>query len=258
MTQKGLLKTYLVESSNKLKFVEWEGTGTASQIQYELIRSAAVDPFQDKVKISGNFGLRGGIGFITECFTAYDFPVSKVKDYPRLLQNYMNTPHVSGQPLLVSVIGTINTGENDQTELVIEKFRSIRPENNCEGDKITSSLTGTFWRLIEVDTAQVTQTAGNKSVYLMLDSDRSFSAYGGCNLISGSYLLKGDQVVITRQKEARMACLDRIYLENKFIEALDSSQSLLVDGNILELKDQNNQVRARFQAGTLEQTNKQK
>ncbi len=248
--QRGLLKTYVVESNNKLLFVEWEGTGNASQIQYELVRSAEIDPFEDVVKIKGIFGVVNSVGTIKECSTEQSFDVSRGEEFSTLLQNYMNTPHIRGRPLLVSVLGKIIQGENNQPEVLVEQFRKIYPDRNCQGDKIKSSLTGTFWRLFEIDGMEVTKSTGGKSTHLFLGSDRSFTAYAGCNKITGSYLIKGDNFLLKRKHDIRLTCPGGISLESKLIKALDSSEWIRVEDGILELMDKADQVRARFHSST--------
>lgn len=247
--QKGLWKTYVVVNNNKLLFVEWEGTDNTSQIQYELVRSAVLDPFDDVVKIIGRFRVNGGVGSIMECATETTFPVRSDKDYSTLLQNYMNTPHDQGRPLLASVFAKVVRGKSGRPELLIEQFRKIYPDRNCEGSKIKSSLTGTSWRLLELGGVTLTKSVDAKQVYLLLDSSRSFRAYGGCNKITGNYLVKGDLFSINRKHDIRMACPTGLLLEKNFIEALDSTESFRVEGEILELMDHTDQIRARFKAG---------
>lgn len=248
--QQGLLKTYVVESSNRLLFVEWEGTDNASQIQYELLRSEENDPFEDIIKITGDFGVRNGTVNFTECSTALNFSVRKEKEYATLLQNYMNTPHERDQPLLVSLLGKIVRGEGGPAELVVEHFNTIYPDRNCEGNKVKTSLTGTFWRLQEVDGLAVTKTADEKQPYLLLNSDRSFRAYGNCNQITGDYLVKGDLFLLNRKPDIRLACPEGVFVENELIRAFKRTKSFRIDDETLELLDQGGQVRARFQAGT--------
>lgn len=247
--QEGLLKTYFIENKEILKFVEWEGTDSASQIQYELIRSDELDPFYDTVKLSGKFVIESGAGSLMECSTERSFRIRSGNDYSTLLQYYMNTPHSRGQPLLTSVFAKFVMGEDGKSELIIEKFHKLIPERDCKGKKIKSSLTGTFWRLIEVDGLEVTKSDYVRVPYLRLNSDRSFEAFGGCNQITGSYLVKGDLFKLNRTPSIRLACSLGLEVENKFIEALNSSSTFQLDGEILEIRDQNDRIRARLKGG---------
>ena len=47
-----------------------------------------------------------------------------------------------------------------------------------------------------------------------------------------------------------MACPGGLTLENTFIKVLESTESYRVDGDYLELLDKNEEVSARFQAGS--------
>lgn len=244
--QQGLLKTYVIESSNTLHFVEWEGTDNASQIQYKLLRAGEVDPFEDLIKIKGDFYVKDGIATMTECSTGQTFAVSQGKGYATLLQNYMNTPHQRNQPLLSSAQVKIVRGVHDTPELFIEHFNNIYPDQNCEGDKIKTSLTDTFWYLQEVDGLTVTMMTGENKAYLFLNSDRSFKAYGGCNEISGIYLVKGDLFLIDRKRDIRLACPSGIGVENKLIKAFKNTKSFRMEDDMLELLDESGRVGAGF------------
>jgi len=162
----------------------------------------------------------------------------------------MNTPHDRDQPLLVSVLGKIVKSESGRSELVVEHFNKIYPARNCEGNKIKTSLTGTFWRLLQVGDMTVTTASDEKQAYLLLDTDRSFRAYANCNKITGTYLVKGDMFLINRKPEIRMACPNGVVVENELIKALEGTKSFRISDDTLELLDQGGQIRARFQAGS--------
>jgi len=248
--QRGMLKTYAVEDSNSLKFVEWQGTDNKSQIQYSLTKSNEVDPFTDIVKISGLFGSEESNPQMKICSADVLLPVSRTRDYPTLFQNFLNTPHEKGTPLLISVLGRISTKDGSDEEIIIEQFRKTYPDRGCSGDKIKQSLVGTFWHLIEIDGKSVSRPADGSSPYLLLDPNKSFEAFVSCNKIRGDFLVKGDTFLINRSPDIRMACPGGLNLENTFIKTLESTESYRVDGDYLELLDKNEQVSARFQAGS--------
>ena len=242
----GLLKTYVIEDQNRLRFVEWQGSEAKAQIRYELTRQTAVDPFEDVVKIRGLFNVAKEIPQFRECSSQLMFPVNRGGDYPVTLQNYMNTPHDMNRAILVSILGSlVNKG---QEEVVIDQFRKFYPDSDCQGNKVTTSLTGTHWQLFEAD-AQKWSEISTQMAYLLLKRDRSFEGYTGCNKITGTYLLKSDVLLISRGVSSRKACPGSMEGENILVSVLDDTEAYRITNNILELIDQNDQVLARFLAG---------
>jgi heat shock protein HslJ len=241
----GLLKTYVVEDRSRLTFVEWEGSENKSQIRYELTRSDPA-PFDDVVKIRGMFGVDNGVATLKECASQVTFPVSPSGDYNSTLQNYMNTPHDMNKSILISILGRLV--QHNREELVIEQFRKFYPNSDCQGNKIKTSLTGTHWQVLEIQNRKWSEIT-DKMAHLLLKRDKTIEGSSGCNKISGTYLVKGDVLLINRELVSRKACPGGMEGENLLVSVLDDVESYRIEGNILELIDQNDQVLARFLAG---------
>ena len=242
----GLLKTYIVEDSNRLRFVEWQGTESSSQIQYYLTRFTPVDPFNDIIKIRGMLRVVEDKPQLLECSSQILFDVNRGGDYPLMLQNYLNTPHDRNRSILVSAMGRLATGMSE--EIVIDQFRKIYPDSDCEGNKIATSLTGTHWQLFEIKN-QRWSSLTDQMAHLLLKEDRTIEGVTGCNKISGTYLVKSDVLLINRGLDSRKACPGGMMGENLLISVLDAVEAYRINDNVLELIDQNDEVLARFLAG---------
>lgn len=246
--QKGLLKTYAIMDENRLRFVEWEGTDIKSQIQYDLVRRLEVDPFRDVVKMRGMFQVEEDAVRFTECSSNGEFQLSRAGEFDLAAQAYMNIPHFFGRPVLMSMLGRLSD-ERGVEMVVIEKFNRFYPTKDCEGGQTGAVLTGTYWQLIELDGAGLELDENQSAPYLIFEQDKSLAGFGGCNDITGSYLVQGDVFLVNRDSAARIACPGAMELENKLLEALDSTEVYRIDGEVFELVDQFNTTRARFQAG---------
>jgi len=242
----GLLKTYVIEDRDRLTFVEWEGKNNESQIRYELTRSSQPAPFDDVVKIRGMFSMENGSVMLKECASQVSFPVSPGGDYDSTLQNYLNTPHDMNRAILVSILGRLAT--HDQEQLVIEQFRKFYPDRDCQGNKVKTSLTGTYWQILEINNQKWSEIT-DKMAHLLLKRDKTIDGFSGCNTISGSYLVKGDVLLINRELLTRRACPGGMDGENRLVSVLDEVESYRIQGSTLEFIDQNDQVLARFLAG---------
>jgi len=242
----GLLKTYIIEGQDRLRFVGWQGTENESQIQYELTRSTPPAVFDDVVKIRGLFGVENGYATLEECSSQVRFPVSKHGDYRSAIQNYMNTPHDINRSILISILGKLVPGAPE--EIVIEQFRKFYPDSDCLGNKVKASLTDTHWQVLEIHGRTWLEIADSMA-YLLLKRDRTIEGFSGCNKLSGTYLVKSDVLLVNRGLVTRKACPGGMEGENLLVSVLDKVESFRIDANILELFDQNDQVLAKFLAG---------
>jgi copper homeostasis protein (lipoprotein) len=246
--QKGLLKTYAVIDQDRLRFVEWEGSDIESQIQYDLVRSLEVDPFTDTVKMRGMFSIQEDTAELGECASGNPFSVSRGGDFSKTAQTYMNTPHFFGKPVLLSMIGRLEKKGGGE-EIFIEQFNRFYTDQDCSGVQPNSNLTGTYWKLVEIDGKEINVGEGFSAPYLIFDRDKTMAGFGGCNNLKGSYLVQGDVFLINRLATSRIACPTEMETENKLLQALDAAELYRIEGDLFELVDQHNKTKARFRAG---------
>ena len=243
--KKGALKSYEIRDNNRLKFVGLESVEVASQIDYNLLRKPEVDPFTDSVKLRGMLSYESGRAVIIECTSGQSFPVTGTAEYRRLVQSYLNTPHSYAEPLLVSIQGKLVKVASGAEQIIVELFKRFYPEKDCEGNPTKANLTGTTWRLIEVDGQQVTPNEKMQQPYFILDpKEKKWQGVGVCNSIHGTYLVKGEIFLIKRLISTRMACPEDMDVETSFIRALDSTETYQIKGDLLQLLDQEGKTKA--------------
>ena len=88
-----------------------------------------------------------------------------------------------------------------------------------------------------------------RRAHLLLKRDSTMEGFSGCNTISGTFLVKGEVLLINREPLTRMACPGSMEGENRLLSALDDVESYRIEDNILELIDQNDRVLVKFLAG---------
>ncbi len=251
--RKGALKSYAIKDENHLQFMGMEGVEDDAQIQYDLVRMEEIDPFIDTLKLRGMFRSDAEQASLTECRSGRSFPVTGDEEFKRLVQSYMNTPHGYGEPLLVSLQGKLvrqaTLDDDGDEQIVVEKFKRFYPNKDCEGRQTGANLTGTIWRLLEVDGQQVTLAEKEQRPYFTMDSmEKELKGSGGCNLISGTYLVKGEIFLIKRLVTTRMACPTGVEVETSFLRALDNTETFRIQGDALQLLDEEGKVRAVMRA----------
>lgn len=243
--EKGALKSYEIKDNNRLKFVGLESVGVASQIDYNLLRKPEVDPFTDSVKLRGMLSYESGRAVIQECTSGQSFPVTGAAEYRQLVQTYLDTPHSYAEPLLVSIRGKLVKETNGAEQIIVELFKRFYPDRDCEGNPTKTNLTGTTWRLIEVNGQQVTPNEKIQQPYFILDpKEKKWKGVGICNSIYGTYLVKGEVFLIKRLISSRMACPEGMDVETSFIRALESTETYQINGDLLQLRDQEGKTKA--------------
>ncbi len=110
-------------------------------------------------------------------------------------------------------------------------------------------LLGTRWLLTQLNGKPAIPGMGDKAAYLVLHREQyRVSGSGGCNTLSGSYVLEQNALQITPGAATMMACSPEVMQqEQNFIEALGATTTYRINGTTLELL-KGTQVLAAFQA----------
>jgi copper homeostasis protein (lipoprotein) len=252
--QKGMLKSYVVVNNDTLRFLELENAQEEAGSSYELHRAPDLDIFTDTVKMRGMFSVKNNRAVIEECSSSISFPVARTGEYQKAVREYMSVPHSFGEPVLISLDGSLSVGISEEAEpqesVNILRVKNFYPNQDCEGKPIRANLTGTLWRLSEIDGNTVEAFSISKHPYLILDSDDSMRGFSGCNRLAGKYLARGELLLFTREHMTRVACFKGLEIENMLIKALDESESFEIKEDMLHVRDQNGIVRAIFKAGS--------
>ncbi len=113
----------------------------------------------------------------------------------------------------------------------------------------TTSLTGKKWKLIELNGQPVADRVNNKEPFIEFnDTDKRYTASGGCNGLGGTYTLtdKG-QITFSQGMSTMMAC-ENMTIENQLKEVFGKADNFTVNNNILSLNKARMAPLARFQA----------
>ncbi len=248
--KRGSLKTLALLDDNTLRLQDVEGQMMYStKLNYELHKADTVDPFPDPVRMRGMYSLKGDTGFLTECRSGVRFPVSTEKENRILEHSYNTTPHGQGDPLLVSIEGSLVKKGSGTEEIVVDRFIKIIPEQDCDGERNDTGLFNTTWRLSELDGQPITLAEGQQNPFVMLEVEGNrMHGFSGCNRFFGTYLVKGEIFVFNKMAGTRMACLKGTALENGFLKAMSKTEAYRIRNGMLELRDRHENILARLKA----------
>lgn len=116
-------------------------------------------------------------------------------------------------------------------------------------DVNSSPLTGTKWRLTELNGNPVADKINGKEPFLELQEvDKRYAASGGCNGIGGQFtLLKNGRIKFSQGMSTMMAC-ENMEVETQLRNALIATDNYTINGNTLSLNKARMAPLARFQS----------
>jgi heat shock protein HslJ len=114
-------------------------------------------------------------------------------------------------------------------------------------------LEKTDWRLIRLGGETVTAADPQRAPNLMFNSaNHRVSGSGGCNRVSGGYVVKGEQLEFGQMASTMMACPSGMETEQTFLAALRQVKKWKIAGRQLELMDDSGTVVAVLEVGGLQ------
>jgi copper homeostasis protein (lipoprotein) len=191
---------------------------------------------------------------LTDCATARRLPVAMEADYLALERAYLEARLEPGARVLITFEGRLAKrpameGEGTREFLVVERYLGIWPGETCGNPGATEVLENTYWKLTRLNDTPVRVFADQPEPYLVLRSVESqVAGSGGCNRFHGGYELDGDALTFGPAGATMMSCPAGQDQEHAFLQALDLVRNWRIDGQHLELVDQQGTVLLRFEA----------
>jgi copper homeostasis protein (lipoprotein) len=140
-------------------------------------------------------------------------------------------------------------GENQLTRLALDGTRITGSlEDHYVLAKLTGSLTGIQWKLIELNGQPV--PALKRQPYFILDAGGQVSGFGGCNTFAGTYTRDeaASRISFGQLASTTMACIAGLDVEGSFYEMLRNVDNYSLNGDHLTLNRARMAPLARFEA----------
>jgi copper homeostasis protein (lipoprotein) len=240
-----------------LRKLDLAGREIASALNYDLKRTASLQPIEPRLSMTGMYRYMADAGIFTECRSRRRMPVAQEQDNAALEAAYTRARGEPGEELLVSLEGQIAMrpkmeGDGGQATLVVERFLDVRPGESCGAPVATANLEDIYWKLTHLGNTAVIASDRQREPHLVLRSqDRRLGGSGGCNRLLGSYELAGDTLTFGHMAATKMACAQGMDTEQAFLEALTQVKAWKIVSEHLELFDAGGHLLARFEARSL-------
>ncbi len=207
---------------------------------------------------TGMFVYMADAALITLCADGARLPVAMAGDFKALQAAYLEQRREPGQPLLVSVYGSIvprpsmEDGQPPRLSLVVQRFVGIFPRETCGTPLVDSPLRGTYWKLVRMRGAPSEAAEYQREAHLIFAHDTArVSGSGGCNRVTGSFEVDGDALRLGHMASTRLACVSGMEQEQRFLQSLEQVARYRIRGSHLEMLDAAGSAIARFEAVAL-------
>jgi len=248
---------FRVVKPNTLRKLDLEGRKIESSLNYTLKRSETFERLEPRLTMRGMYWYLGDAGSFSECLSRQQWPVAQEGDNATLEREYLNVRRQPGEKLLVNLEGRIEmrpSMESDafQTTLVVDRYIGLWPGETCGARFATEPLENTYWKLTRLGAEPVFVYEQQREPSLVFYSENHrVSGSGGCNRLTGTYQLNGEEIHFGPFASTRMACPKGMDTEEAFFVALEHVKTWNVIGQHLEFYDVNGELLARFEARPL-------
>jgi heat shock protein HslJ len=174
-----------------------------------------------------------------DCATGLVLPLAQEAGYPALERSYLASRTGPGEPLLVTVLGRVETRPGmeggSRASLVVAEVREVLPQAGCGEAEVDRPFEDTQWRLETL--AGVPAPPGVAATIRFLGERGEFEGYAGCGPFSGRYELSGSRLTLALTAGAGMVCGDEGSdgLRRDYLDALRTTGGFRLLGPVLEL-----------------------
>jgi len=125
------------------------------------------------------------------------------------------------------------------------------PDSSATHVSAKVPLEGTYWKLSVLRGKPVEATRNQQEPFFILRPEQKrLTGSGGCNRLMGGYTVDGDRLSFTGVASTRMACVQAMDQERGFLESLSTVARWRIDGERLELLDEQGATLLQFDART--------
>ncbi len=206
-------------------------------------------------EMTGMYSYMADTGLFLKCGQTKRLPVAMEGDNVALERAYLKNRYQAGKSLLVTIKGHTDMrpkmeGDGRETVLVVDKFLSIAQQERCTGIVPPSSLTNTYWKLVELDGKKInhhsmgSEQQAISDLYFIIKKDNVISGFSGCNKFSGNLSSNDKKIKIGPLMMTRMAC-PAMEIEHQFNTRLTKADNYQIKGESLELFQDDSSV-AKF------------
>ena len=188
----------------------------------------------------GMFRYLADAALFRDCRDGKSYPVAMEGGYLELERAYLDSGIEGGTEVLVWLEGRYlerppMEGNISEINLIVDKLHHLDPTKTCTPD-VSATLTGTYWKLLELGGTAVSVPEGGREPHLILaGNDSRLRGHGGCNSFFGQFDHDGDSLRFSAIGSTMMACPEGMEAEDAFLQALQGVNRFGISGLFLTL-----------------------
>jgi len=162
---------------------------------------------------------------------------------------------VDGRLLFISTrhIPAFDSAAGSPIEILVSRVGSSPTGGRTSALTPDVSLTDTYWKLTAIDDQPAALGAGERELHMVLTSaENHVWGFSGCNRFTGSYERDDSRLRFEPLAATRMACMDGMEQEQRFLEALGEVVRFTISGDSLALYTGDERLLLRFKAIALQ------
>ena len=134
-------------------------------------------------------------------------------------------------------------------KIMVSQVSGTNSEGRSSPQKPNASLTNTYWKLTELNGEPALLGAGQRELHMILYNEGNHvKGFSGCNSFSGAYKVTESHIQFSQMASTRMACMDGMEQEQRFLSALESTTGFKISGDSISLHGADGQSLLRFEA----------
>ena len=215
--------------------------------------SPSVESPDSDSHVLGRFTYMADAAVFEVCASGKRFPVSMEGDYIELERAYLNAGIEPGGPLTVEIQARFlerppMEGNHNIVKVIVDSFIAISDDKSCVSS-FDESLVNTYWKLIQLKGEPAALGAGQRELHMILDTEGSrVKGFSGCNRFTGAYKVSESHLQFSQIASTKMACVDGMEQEQRFLSALNGTTGFKISDNSLSLYGANGQLLLSFEA----------
>ena len=223
---------------------------------HDLQSDGVLMPADLSLGLHGMFRYMADAALFEECLTGRAYPVAMEDDYLTLERAYLTAAKSEpGTSLMASFDGEITLrpameGSANVPTVIVRRFIGIWPGQNCARAMTRASLVDQYWRIASLRGQVMNLAPGQREPRLLMNSgDKVYRARAGCTDLTGSYIIEGNRISFTAGGETQPVCPNGLADSEKLLaEMLASARTWSIEGQVLELFEDNGKPVATFEA----------
>lgn len=232
-------------AASRRVFREADGDRLVAPDGTELARAAKPDTIDDRFDLAGLYRDTPSGGMLAECLTGRTYTIAPGGAEPELEKAWTEATPSREASLFVRLQGRFQDGDLHAERFLALDAGAICPPLPARG----STLRDTDWRVVEIDGERPAFASRRQQPALRLDNEGKYTGSTGCSTIAGTYQLDPEGLRFAAEATPRVQCPAAVSaIESRFLDALAAVRQAQLSGTTLDLIDQANKRRLRFEA----------